>query len=59
MNDYRWLIPLVATATVIGIRWYRTNDGDTTIYQIKKRYWYAALEVVILIAVIAMAFKTG
>jgi hypothetical protein len=59
MNNYRWLIPLIACATVIGIHWYRTNDGNMTICQIKKKYWYAGLEVVFFAAAIAMAFKTG
>lgn len=57
MNNYQWLIPFVAIATVIGIRWLQTNDCNTTIYRIKKKYWYAGLEVVILAAVVTIALR--
>jgi hypothetical protein len=57
MNNYRWLFPLVASATVIGIRWYRTNDGNTMIYHIKKKYWYACIEAAITVAAIVLAFN--
>lgn len=57
MNNYHWPIPLIACAIVIGLQWYRSGDGNETIYRIRKKYWYAGLEAIILAAAIVMALR--
>lgn len=58
MKNFQWLIPLVACAIVIGIQWYRADDSNAVICRVKKKYWYAGFEGIMLAAAIGMAFKT-
>jgi hypothetical protein len=57
MHHFQELIPIFACAIVIGLRWRRTTDTDATIYNIKKKHWYAILEFTLLITAVALIIK--
>jgi hypothetical protein len=57
MQNFQGLIPIVACATVVGLRWWRDNDIDATVYNIKKKHWYAILESALLIIAVILVVK--
>lgn len=57
MDDFRGLIPVVACAIIVGVRWRRSTDADVKVYNIKKRHWYAILESALLITAAMMILR--